>query len=216
MSVRAERLVAALVQRGVTRLVDVRLNPSASDVKPGRYGPKPWTLQPGRSGIVGLLEAAGIAYEWLVELGNPQRHDPMMAVLRAHLADPAGRMARASRTRPAGRAGRTTRRAGRLALRLRRRPDMPSDGHRARAGRALLRRPADHPRRSARSGQRSGATTLTASSDDLIDDAAMHVGQAAVDAIVPDREPGMVDAEQVQDRGVDVVALVGDFRSAGL
>jgi Protein of unknown function, DUF488 len=90
VSVRAERLVAALSQRGVTRLVDVRLSPSASDVKPGRYGPKPWTLQPGRSGIVGLLEAAGIAYEWLVELGNPQRHDPMMAVLRAHLADPAG------------------------------------------------------------------------------------------------------------------------------
>jgi hypothetical protein len=88
--VRAERLVAALLQCGVTRLVDVRLNPSASDVKPGRYGPKPWTLQPGRSGIVGLLEAAGIAYEWLVELGNPQRHDPMMAVLRAHLADPEG------------------------------------------------------------------------------------------------------------------------------
>ena len=82
VSVRAERLVAALLQRGVTRLVDVRLNPSASDVKPGRYGPKPWTLQPGRSGIVGLLEAAGIAYEWLVELGNPQRHDPMMSVLR--------------------------------------------------------------------------------------------------------------------------------------
>ena len=37
--VRAERLVAALQQRGVTRLVDVRLNPSASDVKPGRYHP---------------------------------------------------------------------------------------------------------------------------------------------------------------------------------
>jgi hypothetical protein len=90
VSVRAERLVAALLQRGVTTLVDVRLNPSASDVKPGRYGPKPWTLQPGRSGIVGLMNAAGIAYEWFVELGNPQRHDPMMAVLRAHLADPEG------------------------------------------------------------------------------------------------------------------------------
>jgi hypothetical protein len=90
VSVRAGRLVEALAQRGVSRLVDVRLNPSASDVRPGRYGPKPWTLQPGRSGIVGLLEGEGIAYEWLVELGNPQRHDPMMAVLRAHLADPGG------------------------------------------------------------------------------------------------------------------------------
>ena len=86
-AVRAERLVAALVARGVTRLVDVRLNPCASDVKPGRYGPKPWTLQTERSGIVGLLAAAGIAYEWLVELGNPQRHDKSMTVLRAHLAD---------------------------------------------------------------------------------------------------------------------------------
>jgi hypothetical protein len=90
VAVRAERLVRALVERGVTRLVDVRLNPSAADIKPGRYGPKPWTLQPGRSGIVGLLAGSGIAYEWLVELGNPQRHDRMMAVLRAHLADSQG------------------------------------------------------------------------------------------------------------------------------
>jgi hypothetical protein len=89
-SVRAERLVAALDQRGVTFLADVRLNPGASDIKPGRYGPKPWTLQPGRSGIVGLLEPAGIDYQWFVELGNPQRHDPLMALLRAHLADPGG------------------------------------------------------------------------------------------------------------------------------
>ena len=90
VSVRAGRLVEALSGRGVTRLVDVRLNPSASDVKPGRYGPKPWTLQAGRAGIVGLLGDGGIAYEWLVELGNPQRHDPSMAVLRDHLADPDG------------------------------------------------------------------------------------------------------------------------------
>jgi hypothetical protein len=88
--VRAERLVAALAERGTTRLVDVRLNPCASDVRPGRYGPKPWTLQSGGAGIVGLLGPSGIAYEWLVELGNPQRHDPGMAVLRGHLADPGG------------------------------------------------------------------------------------------------------------------------------
>jgi hypothetical protein len=90
VAVRAERFVAALSLRGVTRLVDVRLNPSAANVKAGTYGPKPWTLQTGRSGIVGLLGAAGIAYEWLVELGNPQRQDPAMAVLRTHLADPDG------------------------------------------------------------------------------------------------------------------------------
>src|SRR4051812_18671064 len=88
--VRARRLVDALTGRGVTRLVDVRLNPCASELGPGRYGPKPWTLQPGRLGIAGLAADAGIAYEWLVELGNPQRHDRAMAVLREHLADPLG------------------------------------------------------------------------------------------------------------------------------
>ncbi len=87
---RAERLVEALSSRGVTRLVDVRLNPCASAVKPGPYGPKPWTLQTGAAGIASTLNAAGIAYEWLVELGNPQRHDRSMTILRAHLADVKG------------------------------------------------------------------------------------------------------------------------------
>jgi hypothetical protein len=87
---RAGRLVATLAERKVSRLVDVRLNPCASDVKEGRYGPKPWTLQAGRAGIANLLEEAGIAYEWLVELGNPQRHDKEMRVLHEHLADPNG------------------------------------------------------------------------------------------------------------------------------
>jgi hypothetical protein len=89
--IRAGRLVEALETRQVSRLVDVRLNPCASDVKAGRYGPKPWTLQPGQAGIVGLLGDAGIAYDWLVELGNPQRHDKAMTVLREHLADPEAR-----------------------------------------------------------------------------------------------------------------------------
>jgi hypothetical protein len=90
-AVRAERLVAALVRRGVTRLIDVRLSPCAATPEPGRpYGPKPWNLQAGRAGIVGLLDPAGIAYDWIVELGNPQRQDPAMVILRAHLADPGG------------------------------------------------------------------------------------------------------------------------------
>ena len=89
--VRAEKFVGALVGRGVTRVIDVRLNPCGSDAEEGRrYGPKPWTLQPGDAGIVGLLHAVGIAYDWLVELGNPQRRDPTMAVLRGHLDDPEG------------------------------------------------------------------------------------------------------------------------------
>lgn len=89
---RALGLVESLQARGITRLLDIRLSPSASDPEPGRtYGPKLWNLQAGReSGLVGLLGSAGIAYEWLVELGNPQRRDPKMTILRSHLADPEG------------------------------------------------------------------------------------------------------------------------------
>ena len=88
---RAMGLVEALRGRGVNLLVDVRLNPCGSDPVAGRpYGPKPWNLQEGHAGLVGLLGQASIGYEWLVELGNPQRRDPAMAVLRSHLADPSG------------------------------------------------------------------------------------------------------------------------------
>jgi len=88
---RAGSLVDALRLRGVTRLVDVRLSPCSSDPADGRPdGPKPWNLRAGRSGLVGLLDGEGIAYEWLVELGNPQRRDRSMAVLRSHLDDPLG------------------------------------------------------------------------------------------------------------------------------
>ena len=85
---RAEMLVSALKLRGVTRLVDARISPCASDIVPGRpYGPKPWNLQVGLDGIAGLLAAAEIGYTWLVELGNPQRHDPEMKVLKSQIAD---------------------------------------------------------------------------------------------------------------------------------
>jgi hypothetical protein len=88
-SSRAGSLVEALRLRGVTRLVDVRHGPCSSDPTEGRpYGPKPWNLRADGSGLVGLLAGAEIAYEWMVELGNPQRRDPLMAVLRSHLADP--------------------------------------------------------------------------------------------------------------------------------
>ena len=41
----------------------------------------------------------------------------------------------------------------------------------------------------------------------LFDHMPVHVGQAAVDAVVAEREPGVVDAQQVQDRRVQVVAV---------
>ncbi len=89
---RASSLVQSLKARDVNRLVDVRLNPCASALDPANtYGPKRWNLQAGESeGIVGLLAEGGIAYEWLVELGNPQRQDHAMRVLKEHLAEPTG------------------------------------------------------------------------------------------------------------------------------
>ena len=45
---------------------------------------------------------------------------------------------------------------------------------------------------------------------------AMHVGQPAVDAVVADGQLRVVDAEQVQDRGVDVVDLGRVFAVGGL
>src|SRR5580658_5864331 len=45
------------------------------------------------------------------------------------------------------------------------------------------------------------------SRDEFRDDMAMHVGQAAVDAVVAERQPRVVEAEQVQNGGVDVVDL---------
>ncbi|QDV34853.1 DUF488 domain-containing protein [Tautonia plasticadhaerens] len=91
---RADRLARALSDRGIGLLVDVRIGPCPSDLDPERtYGPRPWHLRAEGSGegIVALLADRGIAYEWVVELGNPQRQDPAMAVLRSHLDDPSGR-----------------------------------------------------------------------------------------------------------------------------
>ncbi len=89
---RAAGLVETLKARGVTRVVNIRLSPSSSDPEEGRpYGPKPWNLQAGPAGLVGLLADAGIGYEWVVELGNPQRRDKEMTILRSHLADPLGK-----------------------------------------------------------------------------------------------------------------------------
>ncbi len=88
-SERPGKMIAALKERGVTLLADVRLSPCSANVIEGhQYGPKAWTLQAGNAGIARLARDAGIAYEWLVELGNPQRQDHEMKVLRHHLAHP--------------------------------------------------------------------------------------------------------------------------------
>jgi hypothetical protein len=84
-------VVCALTAARITRLIDVRHSPCASSNRRGeRYGPKPWNLQSGSDGIAAQLAQAEIAYEWAAELGNPQRRDPAMTILRAHLADPKG------------------------------------------------------------------------------------------------------------------------------
>lgn len=83
---RAARLVAALRTAGVRTLVDIRHSPCASNLDPKNpYGPREWHLQSGDRGIVPLLRGYGIRYRWLVELGNPQKTDPGMQVLRSHL-----------------------------------------------------------------------------------------------------------------------------------
>ena len=41
----------------------------------------------------------------------------------------------------------------------------------------------------------------------LRNDVAMHVGQSTINPVMPERQPLVVDAQQVQDRGVNVVHL---------
>lgn len=83
---RLKGLLEMLQAHDVSLLVDTRLQPCSSQLT-GRYGPKDWTLQSGAAGLAHHLGRIGVEYLWLSELGNPQRHDPDMAVLRAHLED---------------------------------------------------------------------------------------------------------------------------------
>src|SRR5437773_11795683 len=55
--------------------------------------------------------------------------------------------------------------------------------------------------------------SLTSLCENFLNHAAVHVGQPAVGAVVADGEPFVVDAEQVQDGGVDVVTI--DLALAG-
>ncbi|HMO15643.1 MAG TPA: DUF488 domain-containing protein [Pirellulaceae bacterium] len=82
---RMTKMIEALHAAEVTHLVDIRLFPCVY-----RHGfsknamPKDWHLQ-AQGGISDILEAAGIKYLWIPNLGNPEFHDPEMRVLRAHL-----------------------------------------------------------------------------------------------------------------------------------
>ena len=83
-------LLAGLQQAGVTTLIDTRHSPCASATDPRSfYGPKEWNLQP-TGGMAEALARQGIRYLWLVELGNPQKNDPAMQVLKWQLADEQG------------------------------------------------------------------------------------------------------------------------------
>lgn len=55
----------------------------------------------------------------------------------------------------------------------------------------------------------AGLGRAAALGEQFFDDVAVNVGQASVDAIVAHAELGVVDAEEVEDGGVDVVDFGG-------
>ena len=70
------KLVAALKEHEVSCLVDIRHDACASNLDPANtYGPRRWHLQMANGMAEGLREH-GIDYQWLVELGNPQKRAP--------------------------------------------------------------------------------------------------------------------------------------------
>lgn len=89
---RARRIQEHLLVAGVSRVIDIRINPSSSDLSPSsNYGPREWHLRTAGTGIVSLLRDPGngidVDYSWVAELGNPQKQDKEMLILRAHLQD---------------------------------------------------------------------------------------------------------------------------------
>ena len=92
-SSRWERCIRALKGAKIEWLMDIRHSPCASDPNPdtrSAYGPRLWNLQMEGQGIVQGLRIFGIEYLWVVELGNPQKRDPGMCILREHLAQKDG------------------------------------------------------------------------------------------------------------------------------
>jgi uncharacterized protein (DUF488 family) len=82
---RMQGLIMALSDAGITMLIDVRHSPCASDpTSATNYRAQAWNLQV-TGGIEMELAHQGIAYRWLVELGNPQKRDREMRILREQL-----------------------------------------------------------------------------------------------------------------------------------
>ncbi len=86
-SARMAGLLKVLKEAGVELLVDVRHSACASQTSAGsNYGPKAWNLQ-AEGGVNAALNDVGIGYLWLPELGNPQKNDQAMTVMRKHLRE---------------------------------------------------------------------------------------------------------------------------------
>lgn len=51
------------------------------------------------------------------------------------------------------------------------------------------------------------------SGEDVVNDVTMNVGEAAVDAVLADRELLVIDSHEVEDSGVEIVAVGGAFCS---
>ncbi|WP_372367799.1 DUF488 family protein [Candidatus Uabimicrobium sp. HlEnr_7] len=80
-----DSLLEALKQANIKLLVDTRISPCSSNLVEGsNYGPKEWNLNVDR-GIEVAMQKNSIDYLWIVELGNPQKVDPDMSVLRQHI-----------------------------------------------------------------------------------------------------------------------------------
>ena len=78
-------MLDAFEHHGVTTLVDIRQSPCASDPTPNtNYSANEWNLQ-AAGGIEAQLNNRGMEYRWLIELGNPQKRDRTMKIMRAHL-----------------------------------------------------------------------------------------------------------------------------------
>jgi Protein of unknown function, DUF488 len=83
---RMRGMLSALKNAHITTLLDIRISPCASDPgDKGNYTARDWNLQVS-GGISHAMKEAGISYRWMVELGNPQKRDPDMAVLRSQIA----------------------------------------------------------------------------------------------------------------------------------